>query len=100
MDAVGGMAKGPLRKFHPTDHALDRADEIRVPRTSFDEVLTRRYRIRPNDAPGRFASHVLIGRNDRDDCLTIPVAYDVLPGDWIAVTVWHCDAEEVRALGR
>jgi hypothetical protein len=93
------MANGPVLKLHPTEHALDRSDDMRVPRTSFDELLTRPYLLVANK-PERGGSHVLIGRNDRGDCLPIPVQRAHYAREWVAITVWRCDAAEDTSLGR
>lgn len=91
--------RNPVIKLHPSGHAIDRAIQIRVPTASFDEILLRRYVLRPN-APGRGGSHLLIGRNFQGDCLAIPVSSADHEGEGTAITFWRCDAAEEKAIGR
>jgi hypothetical protein len=93
------VANGPVLWLNPTAHARQRLADIRAPRSSFVDVLQRRFTMIANES-GRGGSHLLIGRNRQGDCLTIPVEYDELTRDWVAITVWRCTAREERALGK
>ena len=97
--AEEAVAIGPVHRLNPTAHARQRLTDIRAPRSRFVDVVKQRFTLTANE-PGRGGSHLLIGRNRQADCLAIPVEYDELTRDWVAITVWRCTVREERALGK
>ena len=70
-------------------HSLTREDVL--------EVLGNR-RVVIRNRKDRAADYLLIGRNDRNRCLTIPIVPTSDPYTWRPVTAWPCKPSEAAKL--
>lgn len=63
-------------------------------------VLDGDYLVRPNHPNDRVATHLLIGWDQRGQCIAVPIIESDVPGSWRVVTAWPCKPRELNELRR
>ena len=69
----------------------------RLNREAVLQVLGNR-RVITRNRKGRAADYLLIGRDDRGRCITIPILPTHDPSTWRPVTAWFCKPSEAARL--
>lgn len=75
------------------DDNIDKFWQHRLTPEDVVEVLLFPLLVRPNRKERR-ASHLLIGRTRRGECLAMPIEPTMETGVWRPVTAWRCKASE------
>jgi hypothetical protein len=68
-----------------------------ITEAQLESVVANRHIVIRN-RKGRAASHMMIGYDDQDRCLAVPVIPTDHPGTWRAVTAWYCKPSEYARL--
>lgn len=78
------------------DHIWDRHQ---IAAELVDSVLEGAYVVIRNRS-NRAGTHLLVGRDRRNVCLSIPIIETEVPGSWRVVTAWPCKPRELEILRR
>ena len=91
------MARSPIIDFEFTDRAIDKIWRHGIHPDQLLAVLANRYVITRN-RPHRAAPYILLGRDEQNRCLAIPIVPTDDPMVWRPITAWYCKPSEVVKL--
>jgi hypothetical protein len=77
--------------------AIDKAAAHGVSEEQMDEAAENGPLLRRNRKDGA-GTHLVVGRDNRGQCIAIPVAATTTPNVWRAITAWPCKKSEEALL--
>jgi hypothetical protein len=91
------MARIAIVDFAISDRAESKMWAHGVTREQILQLLRNRLVVVAN-RKNRAAGHVVIGRDDNDRCIAIPVLPTDDPAVWRPITAWYCKPGEIARL--
>jgi hypothetical protein len=91
------MPRVEIEDFDITDQTIDKIGRHAIGEGQLYEVLQHFWMVIPNRKE-RAAPHVLLGTDNRGNCLAIPIVPTDRPRVWKPITAWQCKPREEAIL--